>query len=49
MSKILAVLEQRDGTLRKVSFEVVTAAGRLGPAVEVRPRATWALASAGAG
>ena len=32
MSKILAVLEQRDGTLRKVSFEVVTAARRLGSA-----------------
>ena len=30
MSKILAVLEQRDGKLRKVSFEVVTAARRLG-------------------
>ena len=28
--KTLAVLEQRDGALRKVSFEVVTAAGRLG-------------------
>src|SRR6185503_18570929 len=34
MSKVLAVLEQRDGTLRKVSFEVVTAAGRLGSAVD---------------
>jgi electron transfer flavoprotein alpha subunit len=34
MSKILAVLEQRDGTLRKVSFEVVTAASRLGSAVD---------------
>jgi electron transfer flavoprotein alpha subunit len=34
--KTLAVLEQRDGALRKVSFEVVTAAGRLvgGGAVE---------------
>jgi electron transfer flavoprotein alpha subunit len=30
MSKVLAVLEQRDGKLRKVSFEVVTAARRLG-------------------
>jgi electron transfer flavoprotein alpha subunit len=30
----LAVLEQRDGVLRKVSFEVVTAAGRLDGAVE---------------
>ena len=34
MSKVLAVLEQRDDTLRKVSFEVVTAAGRLGSAVD---------------
>ena len=32
MSKILAVLEQRDGKLRKVSFEVITAARRLGDA-----------------
>jgi electron transfer flavoprotein alpha subunit len=32
MSKVLAVLEQRDGKLRKVSFEVVTAARRLGDA-----------------
>ena len=30
----LAVLEQRDGKLRKVSFEVVTAARRLGDAVD---------------
>ncbi len=30
----LAVLEQRDGTLRKVSYEVVTAARRLGSAVD---------------
>jgi len=30
----LAVLEQRDGTLRKVSYEVVTAAARLGSAVD---------------
>ena len=34
MSKILAVLEQRDGTLRKVSFEVVTAGRRLGASVD---------------
>ena len=34
MSKILAVLEQRDGKLRKVSFEVVTAARRLADAVD---------------
>ena len=34
MSKILAVLEQRDGSLRKVSFEVVTAARRLGATVD---------------
>ncbi len=34
MSKILAVLEQRDGKLRKVSFEVVTAARRLTDAVD---------------
>jgi electron transfer flavoprotein alpha subunit len=33
-AKILAVLEQRDGKLRKVSFEVVTAARRLGPDVD---------------
>ncbi len=30
----LAVLEQRDGVLRKISYEVVTAAQRLGGAVE---------------
>ncbi len=30
----LAVLEQRDGTLRKVSYEIVTAARRLGSAVD---------------
>ena len=30
----LAVLEQRDGTLRKISFEVVTGAQRLGAGVE---------------
>ena len=34
MSKVLAVLEQRDGTLRKVSFEVVTAARRLSAEVD---------------
>ena len=34
MSKVLAVLEQRDGTLRKVSFEVVTAARRLGAEID---------------
>ena len=34
MSKILAVLEQRDGKLRKVSFEVVTAARRLTDTVD---------------
>jgi electron transfer flavoprotein alpha subunit len=34
VSKVLAVLEQRDGTLRKVSFEVATAAGRLSSAVD---------------
>jgi electron transfer flavoprotein alpha subunit len=34
MSGVLAVLEQRDGTLRKVSFEVVTAARRLGAPVD---------------
>lgn len=34
MNKVLAVLEQRDGTLRKVSFEVVTAARRLSSAVD---------------
>jgi electron transfer flavoprotein alpha subunit len=31
---VLAVLEERDGKLRKVSFEVVTAARRLGPKVD---------------
>ena len=34
MSGVLAVLEQRDGKLRKVSFEVVTAARRLGEKVD---------------
>ena len=34
MSAILAVCEQRDGTLRKVSHEVVTGAHRLGGTVE---------------
>jgi len=34
VNKVLAVLEQRDGTLRKVSFEVVTAARRLSSAVD---------------
>jgi len=34
VSKILAVLEQRDGKLRKVSFEVVTAARRLTDTVD---------------
>jgi electron transfer flavoprotein alpha subunit len=34
MSGILAVCEQRDGKLRKVSFEVVTGARRLGSAVD---------------
>ena len=34
MSAVLAVLEQRDGALRKVSYEVVTAARRLADALE---------------
>src|SRR2546430_14384203 len=34
MTTALAVLEQRDGTLRKISHEVVTAAQRLGGTVE---------------
>src|SRR5574342_1145880 len=34
MTTTLAVLEQRDGALRKVSHEVVTAAQRLGGTVE---------------
>ena len=34
MSTTLAVLEQRDGALRKISYEVVTAARRLGGTVE---------------
>ena len=33
MSHVLAVLEQRDGALRKVSFEVVTGARRLADAL----------------
>lgn len=33
MSHVLAVLEARDGTLRKVSFEIVTAARRLADAL----------------
>ena len=33
MSAVLAVLEQRDGTLRKVSHEVVTGARRLADAL----------------
>ncbi len=34
MTNVLAVVEQRDGTLRKISHEVVTAAHRLGGTVE---------------
>jgi len=34
MTSVLAVVEQRDGTLRKISHEVVTAAHRLGGTVE---------------
>jgi electron transfer flavoprotein alpha subunit len=34
MTKALAVLEQRDGVLRKISYEVVTGAQRLGGTVE---------------
>jgi len=34
VTRVLAVLEQRDGKLRKVSFEVVTAARRLTDAVD---------------
>ena len=34
MTRTLAVLEQRDGVLRKISYEVVTAAQRLGGTVE---------------
>ncbi|HLZ44308.1 MAG TPA: electron transfer flavoprotein subunit alpha/FixB family protein [Gemmatimonadales bacterium] len=34
MSGVLAVLEQRDGVLRKVSFEVATAARRVGTKVD---------------
>ena len=33
MSHVLAVLEQRDGALRKVSYEVVTGARRLADAL----------------
>ena len=48
MSKTLAVLEQRDGKLRKVSFEVVTAARRLGEADAVVCDTTDREACAGA-
>jgi electron transfer flavoprotein alpha subunit len=41
VSKVLAVLEQRDGTLRKVSFEVVTAARRLGASVDAVVCNSW--------
>ena len=34
MSDVLAIVEQRDGTLRKVSVEVVTGARRLGDALD---------------
>ena len=34
MTKVLAVLEQRDGVLRKISYEVVTGAQRLAGTVE---------------
>ncbi|HYT62266.1 MAG TPA: electron transfer flavoprotein subunit alpha/FixB family protein [Gemmatimonadales bacterium] len=34
MTRVLAVLEQRDGVLRKISHEVVTGAARLGGSVE---------------
>ena len=34
MTAILAVCEQRDGTLRKISYEVVTGARRIGEVVE---------------
>ncbi|HYU10314.1 MAG TPA: electron transfer flavoprotein subunit alpha/FixB family protein [Gemmatimonadales bacterium] len=34
MTRVLAVLEQRDGVLRKISHEVVTGAARLGGTVE---------------
>jgi electron transfer flavoprotein alpha subunit len=42
----LAVLEQRDGALRKVSFEVITAAGRLGGSVEAVVCAAGAVGGA---
>ena len=40
MTTVLAVVEQRDGTLRKISHEVVTAAHRLGGSVEALVCAT---------
>ena len=36
MSEVLAVAEQRDGALRKVSSEVVTGARRLADALAAR-------------
>ena len=44
MSAVLAVCEQRDGTLRKVSYEVVTGAHRLGGSVEAVLCAAGAVA-----
>jgi electron transfer flavoprotein alpha subunit len=46
MSAVLAVLEQRDGVLRKFSYEVVTAAQRLGGIVEAVVCASGAVQGA---
>jgi electron transfer flavoprotein alpha subunit len=46
MSAVLAVLEQRDGVLRKFSYEVVTAAQRLGGTVEAVVCASGAVQGA---
>jgi len=43
---VLAVLEQRDGALRKISYEVVTAARRIGETVEGVVCATGAVTGA---
>jgi len=48
MSAVLAVLEQRGDTLRKVSYEVVTAAQRLGGTIEAVVCATTGGAVQGA-
>src|ERR1700681_3582439 len=49
MTAVLAVLEQRDGALRKVSHEVVTGARRLADALEGKVDALVLAAGAVAG